>query len=154
MLVVGLCLFRSYPFPFLHFTLCSSFHSSLHCKWSKRREERNDTTNAMSEPFCNRRQGSQERLSRCQVRGRSLFVSFVTATMNEEWKEAWAVNERENKEQPCLAVRLEEGCEERGMLDVPWLAVELREWFASTRSTLFLISLCYNEKERIRRNEG
>ena len=24
------------------------------------------------------------------------------------------------------------------MLDVPWLAVELREWFASTRSTLFL----------------
>ena len=24
---------------------------------------------------------------------------------------------------------------ERGMLDLPWLAVELREWFASTRST-------------------
>ena len=29
---------------------------------------------------------------------------------------------------------------ERGMLEVPWLAVELREWFASTRSTF----LCYS----------
>ena len=54
-----------------------------------------------------------------------------------EWKE----KERNKKKHPCLAVRLEEGCEERGMLDVPWLAVELREWFASTRSTLFLIPL-------------
>ena len=59
-------------------------------------------------------------------------------------------NKRHNtKKHPCLAVRLEEGCEERGMLDVPWLAVELREWFASTRSTLFLIPfpfllLCFN----------
>ena len=32
------------------------------------------------------------------------------------------------------------GKKERGMLDLPWLAVELREWFASTRST-FLSSL-------------
>ena len=29
---------------------------------------------------------------------------------------------------------------ERGMLDLPWLAVELREWFASTRSTCSLRS--------------
>ena len=28
---------------------------------------------------------------------------------------------------------------ERGMLDLPWLAVELREWFASTRSTFLTI---------------
>lgn len=33
------------------------------------------------------------------------------------------------------------GKKERGMLDLPWLAVELREWFASTRSTFLAYSL-------------
>ena len=42
---------------------------------------------------------------------------------------------------------------ERGMLEVPWLAVELREWFASHRLTFPCSSLKTNEMKHKRRRK-
>ena len=75
--------------------------------------------------------------------------------LKRRWKRKWALtySTREWNVLPLLCIKTHSSCawllapniknQGKGMLEVYWLAVELREWFASSRSTFHCLYCLY-----------
>ena len=114
---------RSYrSFPLLPTSLHSIFRQPKG-RWSEAGRDRRERT------------GERHRAERRGPPGVSRVPSFISRLVPSPVFHSGTL---------LLAWRLSpKSRKERGMLDLPWLAVELREWFASTRSTfLSLVTSC------------